>query len=311
MAKDREDAVDGGDPHGSDPWVDARGNGPLTSVVPHPRAPLENEFGIRFLGPPVRVRRGPRRGFVLAMTFVVAASAVLIGRWWTIGQAAAPPAGYQESATPLGAPPPETMSAVGNHAFAAMQPDGSGPVAWSPCRPIHYVVRPDGAPADGNQLIATAVARISAATGLVFVDDGATEEAPSSERAAYEPDLYGKRWAPVLVAWSTPEETPVLTGDTIGIGGSAPVTRIGRSVYVTGSVTLDGPGIAELLATPNGVNNAYGVITHEFGHVVGLDHVDDPSQLMNPRASGAVTTLQQGDLAGLAELGAGACAPHI
>ena len=245
------------------------------------------------------------------MTFVVAASAVLIGRWWTIGQAAAPPAGYEESATPLGTPPPETVSALGNHAFAAMQPDGSGPVAWSPCRPIHYVVRPDGAPANGNQLIATAVARISAATGLVFVDDGATEEAPSSERAAYEPDLYGKRWAPVLVAWSTPEETPVLTGDTIGIGGSAPVTRMGRSVYVTGSVTLDGPGIAELLATPNGVNNAYGVITHEFGHVVGLDHVDDPSQLMNPRASGAVTTLQQGDLAGLAELGAGACAPHI
>ena len=54
----------------------------------------------------------------------------------------------------------------------------------------------------------------------------------------------------MLVAWSTPEETPALAGDTIGIGGSAPVTRIGLSVYVTGSVTLDGPGMAELLATP-------------------------------------------------------------
>ena len=80
---------------------------------------------------------------------------------------------------------------------------------------------------------------------------------------------------------------------------------------MTGSVTLDAPGIAELLATPNGANSAYGVITHELGHVVGLDHVDDPSQLMNPRASAAVSTLQQGDLAGLAELGTGACAPHV
>ena len=122
----------------------------------------------------------------------------------------------------------------------------------------------------------------------MFVDDGLTHEAPSSDRAAYDPQLYGKRWAPVLVAWSTPEETPALAGDTVGIGGAAPVTRDGLSVYVTGAVTLDAPGMAELLATPGGVNGAYGVITHELGHVVGLDHVDDPSQLMNPRASAAV-----------------------
>ena len=72
--------MSGGDPHGFDPWVDARGSGPLTSLVPHPRSPLESEFGVRFLGPPVHVRRGPHRKFVLAITFLVAASAVLIER---------------------------------------------------------------------------------------------------------------------------------------------------------------------------------------------------------------------------------------
>lgn len=303
--------MSGGDPHGFDPWVDARGNGPRTSLVPTPRTPLEDEFGIRFLGPPVRVRRGPRRGFVLSMVVLVAAAAVLTGRLWSIGQSSVPPAGFEEAATPLGTPPPETMLATGNHTFAAMQPDGSGPVAWSPCRPIHYVVRPDGGPANGAELIATAVARVSAATGLVFVDDGLTQEAPNVDRDAYEPELYGKRWAPVLVAWSTPEETPALAGDTVGIGGSAPVTRAGLSVYVTGSVTLDGPGFAELLATPSGTTSAYGVITHELGHVVGLDHVEDPNQLMYPRASPAVTTFQPGDLAGLAALGTGSCAPQL
>ncbi|WP_051640367.1 matrixin family metalloprotease [Cellulomonas sp. URHE0023] len=303
--------MSGGDPHGFDPWVDAQGNGRLTSLVPRPRSPLEDEFGIRFLGPPVHVRRGPRRGLVLAMAFLVAVSAMIIGRWWAIGHDSVPPAGYEEAATPLGSPSYETLAATGNHAFAAMQPDGSGPVAWSPCRPIHFVVRQDGAPPNGDQLVTTAIARISAATGLVFVDDGATQEAPSTDRAAYQPDLYGKRWAPVLVAWSTPEETPELAGDTIGIGGSAPVTQTGQSVYVTGSVTLDAPGMSELLATPNGVNSTIGVITHEFAHVVGLDHVDDPTQLMNPRASAAISTLQQGDLAGLAVLSLGACAPHL
>jgi Matrixin len=303
--------VSGGDPHGFDPWVDARGTGPQTTLLPSPRSPREDQYGMRFLGAPVPVRRRPRRGFLLLITFLLAAASVVGARMWTAGQNLLPPAGYEESPVPLGLPPTATMAAVGNHTFAAMQPDGSGPVAWSPCRPIHYVVRPDGAPANGAELIATAVARISAASGLVFVDDGSTQEAPSIDRDAYEPELYGKRWAPVLVAWSTPEESPSLVGDTVGIGGAAPVTRTGRSVYVTGSVTLDAPALEQLLATPNGLNSATGVITHEFGHVVGLDHVNDPTQLMNPRASDVVTTLQQGDLAGLAELGTGACAPNV
>ncbi|WP_426595483.1 matrixin family metalloprotease [Cellulomonas sp. McL0617] len=303
--------MSGGDPDGLNPWVDARGRGPQTSLLPAPRPPLEDQVGIRFLGSPVAVRRGPSRGFLAVMALLVAASTAVGGRWWSIEQNVAPPAGYEESATPLGSPPAATMVATGNHAFAAMQPDGIGPVAWSPCRPIHYVVRAEGGPPNGAELIATAVARMSAASGLVFVDDGLTQEAPRLDRDAYEPELYGKRWAPVLVAWSTPDETPSLAGDTVGIGGSAPVTRNGLAVYVTGSVTLDAPDLTGILATPDGTDAALGVITHELGHVVGLDHVDDPAQLMNPRATPSVSTLQQGDLAGLAELGTGACAPHV
>ena len=52
-------------------------------------------------------------------------------------------------------------------------------------------------------------------------------------------------------------------------------------------------------------------MTHEFGHLVGLDHVDDPTQLMYPSTSPAVSTFGGGDLAGLAALGSGACAPNV
>ena len=304
--------MSGGDPHGLNPWVDARGPSPQPPDVPHPRGPLEDQSGVRLLGPPVRVRRGPRLSFLLVVAFVVTAIVVLGGRWWASASAAlAPPAGVEESLLPLGAPPLESALATGNHAFTAMQPDGSGPVAYSPCRPIHFVVRAQGAPPNGTELIRTAIGRVSAATGLQFVDDGLTQEAPSADRDAYQPQAYGRRWAPVLVAWSDPTETPALAGDIAGIGGSAAVTRAGSSVYVTGAVTLDAPAIVQMSASANGAAVAYGVVTHEFGHLVGLDHVDDPTQLMNPRSSISVTSFASGDLAGLAALGTGSCAPGV
>ncbi|MDX5317789.1 MAG: hypothetical protein LPK38_00260 [Actinomycetes bacterium] len=43
---------------------------------------------------------------------------------------------------------------------------------------------------------------------------------------------------------------------------------------------------------------------------MGLDHVEDPTQLMNPVTT-TVTTFQDGDLTGLAALGQGACAPGL
>lgn len=81
-------------------------------------------------------------------------------------------------------------------------------------------------------------------------------------------------------------------------------------VYVTGQVTLDAPDLREGMRRSGDTTGARGVVMHELGHVLGLGHVDDPDQLMHPEGTVA-NTFADGDRAGLARLGAGACAPRL
>ncbi|WP_294570865.1 matrixin family metalloprotease [uncultured Arthrobacter sp.] len=223
--------------------------------------------------------------------------------------ASVPPWGVEAADAPLGQPP--AVAASDAYRFHASPTDEQDFVAYDPCRPIHYVVRPDNAPPDSETLIGEAVAQVSAATGLQFIDDGITSEGPSEDRESFQPETYGKRWAPVLITWSSPEESPALAGDTAGLGGSSAVTTPGNPyVYVTGQVQLDAPALSEILTYPGGPDLVRAVIMHELGHVVGLDHVEDPNQLMNARNSN-VTDFADGDRAGLARLGTGECVRRL
>lgn len=220
-----------------------------------------------------------------------------------------PPRGVEASAEPLGRPPAGT----GSGAFRLQDsPDpGQDFVAYDPCRPVHYVIRPDNSPVGGEALIHQAVKEVSAASGLRFIYDGPTAEGPSGDRERYQPDRYGKRWAPVLLSWSNPSETPALAGDVAGLGGSEYAHVPGHPfVYVAGQVKLDAQALAPVLGYPRGAELVRAVIIHELGHVAGLAHVQDPTQLMHDENMG-VTSLADGDRAGLALLGTGACVPQL
>jgi hypothetical protein len=282
------------------------------------RAPAVEQWRSWTPAPPPRQRR--RRNWTGLGTAVLVVAVVSLGvvadhhgllpGARPAASADMPTPGVDAADDPLGTPPLAPVGG-GAHDFLAVQDDGVTPVAYDPCRPVHYVVRPDNAPLGADQLVPDAVARVSAVTGLQFVYDGSTDEAPSQPRDPFQPDRYGDRWAPLLITWDEVSENADLAADVAGLGGSTPVGRAGGPlVYVTGSVALDAAQFTDILARPGGADVARAIVLHELGHAVGLAHVSDPTQLMYPEAS-SVLDFAAGDLEGLARLGAGACEPGL
>lgn len=212
---------------------------------------------------------------------------------------------------PLGAPArPDGGEAGGDsdaYRFISTQDGGDDPVTYDPCAPIHLVVDPRTVVDGGSRLLDEALDRVGEATGLRFVVDGTTDEPARDDGAVMAPD---GGWLPVTVSWSDPKASPDLAGDVAGYAGSATVERDGRRWFVTGSVVLDGPQLADILDGRRGRASVRSVIMHELAHLVGLDHVDAPGQLMQPEGDDALTGWGAGDLSGLAAVGTGSCIPY-
>ena len=80
---------------------------------------------------------------------------------------------------------------------------------------------------------------------------------------------------------------------------------------MSGSVSLDGPDLSDILNRADGYAEVLAVIEHELGHLVGLQHVADTTQLMDATNTGGVVDYAAGDLIGLSALGQGKCFPEI
>lgn len=203
--------------------------------------------------------------------------------------------------------PAVPVTTVGTYAFLHTAADGS-PIGYDPCRPVRYVVRPDGMPEGGQELLDEAAAIVGEAAGLVLEYAGTTDETPAVERVLIQPERYGDAWAPVLVAWADESTMPELAGGVVGVGGSAAVPGAhGQGEWLAGGrVVLDVPDLAAMLGSAGGRERARAMVVHELAHVLGLDHVDDAGELMYP-VNAARIDLGPGDRAGLALVGQVAC----
>ncbi len=294
-------------------------------------APFRAPTGPSPLGPP-RTRRS-RATRSSAVAVVLVAALVSGGVWWGLSRSGVPldPGVVAESASPSIPPafdrPPVGMeegersaglpvggaveSATSGFRFLAHQSDQTTPVTWSPCRPVHYVVRAANAPKGATAILNASFTALAKATGLRFVFDGATDQGPVEDPQPYQPDVFGQRWAPVVVSWATADEVPDFGVDIAGEAGPlGAFTPSGDTVWVSGRVNLDAAYFRTLVARPGGPAQAEAIVLHELGHLVGLAHVNDKRQLMFPRA-GSTLVYGLGDLAGLQSLGRGPCRPDV
>jgi hypothetical protein len=200
--------------------------------------------------------------------------------------------------------PTPQQQAGPRYAFIDTTPTGE-PVRWNPCEPIHYVV--NDALARYPEAVADTVEaaqRITDATGIAFVYDGETSEEAEPGRSPYQPGRYGDGWAPVLIAWTDPDDSAIQfrRGDDVALGVASPFPRSNGvlNVFVSGWIALNadypGPGGFD---TPSAVGLT---IQHELGHVVGLGHTNVFGEVMQGGGGGALNW-GPGDLAGLRELG--------
>ena len=168
------------------------------------------------------------------------------------------------------------------------------PTRFDPCAPIPFRINFAGAPRNARALVSAALRRARAATGLTFTYAGAYSGIPFSG----QPDA-GLPARGLGFAWGTPGQVPALSGDAIGLGGggwSVGTRRLSAGVVIDRTFPLRRGW--------NRPNSVGGLLLHEIGHALGLEHVADRNQQMYPRDVGTRSgNYNRGDLTALRRLG--------
>lgn len=194
---------------------------------------------------------------------------------------------------------------------------GKKPAAtWDPCRTIYWVVNPSNEPEIARQMVADAFSEVGARTGLKFEFLGETNEKYKKNRSPVNtkyPKL-DSDWSPVLVTYlegATFQNAAAaygydLTGNIAAFAGpDSAYDKNTKEVYVSGTMTISTNLFFESMRDWGGIMTKT-TFKHEIGHLVGLGHVNDDTELMYPNAM-ITDKFGPGDRKGLALAGQAKC----
>jgi hypothetical protein len=196
---------------------------------------------------------------------------------------------------------PTSAASTGNPTDYSTNFAGGQRLRWNPCAVVHWRADVRNAPATALSEVRTAVATLSAKTGITYVYDGPASYIPQQGGFASQP-------APLVVSFGRAPGRPSASnylsgGSNVGYGGYQAVgTSVnGKVTYQIkrGFVVID----ADRYPFMSGKIKA-GLLLHELGHATGLNHAKYTTELMYPTISNSSPNgYSSGDLAGLRLLG--------
>ncbi len=191
--------------------------------------------------------------------------------------------------------------------------DGAA-VRWDACDTIAVVADPTAGPPGWLDVLDEAVRIVRDASGIEIVIEGVVDERPRATRPPYD-ERYPGRWSPVLVAWAGEHDDVPMRAHDHALAIPLAVGDDDARVFVSGQIVLNAQRLGEpdVPLDPDRTDrrgSLLATLLHEFGHLLGLDHVHDPAQIMHPYPADGDVALGDSDRAGLAAVGADAgCSP--
>ncbi|MFY0408894.1 matrixin family metalloprotease [Solicola sp. PLA-1-18] len=181
---------------------------------------------------------------------------------------------------------------------------------WDGCATIGYRINTSGAPSWAAAQVREVLDEVSRRSGHTFAYRGTTTVVPDTG-SVYPGDT------DLVLAWVKPGQSSLLGKDqaasAVAVGGILSSQQVGVKADGTARRRAD-DGLVLMnrefsyqrgmaAAAPHYQTPAGQVLLHEMGHVLGLDHVDNEQQLMNPVLLDGRPGLGAGDVAGMKAMG--------
>ena len=186
---------------------------------------------------------------------------------------------------------------------------------WDPCRIVSFKVNAGSLGATGLSEVRTAVASLSARTGIRLAYAGSTTYTPRGTAITsyvvngttyydWDPaDQRSNTGVPLVIALTTRTGSNMFTGGEVGLGGFQTSSSSSMGAHINDGFVLAQTDRGLRPGFQSGASRG-SLLLHELAHAFGLDHYDDPTVMMNPSLTDSTPAdYAPGDITGLGEVG--------